>query len=198
MNIRKIAVVGGFAVGAAVAFAPLAAADPAALAPVDPLISVVGSEESLLNSLFVSDAALAGDSAYVIAPTATNPFDIINPLDVNLVQDSGTTPFDYLVYGVNPTLAGLASDPGSYNVFNGALTEFSDAYNVEAYALLNGGALMPDSVAVTDLIGSTTTIDNALDLGTATQAFDYFWNFGVGDLSGFLQVPLTFLDIPIP
>jgi hypothetical protein len=36
-----------------------------------------------------------------------------------------------------------------------------------------------------------------LDLGTVTQAFDYFWNFGVGDLSGFFQVPLTFLDLPV-
>jgi hypothetical protein len=34
-----------------------------------------------------------------------------------------------------------------------------------------------------------------LDLGTVTNAGDYFWNFGVGDLSGFLQVPLTFLDL---
>jgi hypothetical protein len=36
-----------------------------------------------------------------------------------------------------------------------------------------------------------------LDLGTVSQAFDYFWNFGVGDLSGFSQVPLTFLDLPV-
>jgi hypothetical protein len=194
MDIRKIAVIGSFAAGAALGLAPLAAADPAAT---DPLIGVVGSEESLLNSLFVSEADLAGVGGDVTGPTATNPFDIITPADIATVQGTGTTPFDFLVYGVDPSAAGLASDPGSYNVFNGALVEFDDALNVELYSLENNGALMPDATAATDLIGSATTIDNALDLGTATNAADYFWNFGVGDLSGFLQVPLTFLDLPV-
>jgi hypothetical protein len=198
MDIRKIAVIGSFAAGAALGLAPPAAADPAAT---DPLIGVVGSEESLLNSLFVSEADLAGVGGDVTAPTATNPFDIITPADIGAVQGTGstlgTTPFDYLVYGVDPSAAGLAHDPGSYNVFNGALVEFDDALNVELYSLENNGALMPDATATTDLIGSATTIDNALDLGTATNAADYFWNFGVGDLSGFLQVPLTFLDLPV-
>jgi len=194
MDIRKIAVIGSFAAGAALGLAPLAAADPAAT---DPLIGVVGSEESLLNSLFVSEADLAGVGGDVTGPTATNPFDIITPADIHAVQGTGTTPFDFLVYGVDPSAAGLASDPGSYNVFNGALVEFDDALNVELYSLENNGALMPDATAATDLIGSATTIDNALDLGTATNAADYFWNFGVGDLSGFLQVPLTFLDLPV-
>jgi hypothetical protein len=194
MDIRKIAVIGSFAAGAALGLAPLAAADPAAT---DPLIGVVGSEESLLNSLFVSEADLAGVGGDVTGSTATNPFDIITPADITTVQGTGTTPFDFLVYGVDPSAAGLASDPGSYNVFNGALVEFDDALNVELYSLENNGALMPDATAATDLIGSATTIDNALDLGTATNAADYFWNFGVGDLSGFLQVPLTFLDLPV-
>jgi hypothetical protein len=73
-------------------------------------------------------------------------------------------------------------------VFNGALTEFSDAYNVELYALLNNGALMPDATAATDLFGSATTIDNALDLGTVSSAANYFFDFGLGDLSGFFDV----------
>ena len=29
------------------------------------------------------------------------------------------------------------------------------------------------------------------------DAFDYLYNFGIGDLSGFLQTPLTFLEIPL-
>jgi hypothetical protein len=90
MQIRKIAVVGGLAVGAALTFAPLVSADD--------LSSVVSGEESLLNSLFTSDAALAGDSADVTAPTATNPFDIITPADIATVQGTGaslgTTAFD--------------------------------------------------------------------------------------------------------
>jgi hypothetical protein len=178
MNIRKIAVVGSFAAGAALAFAPLAAADP--------LISVVGSEESLLNSLFVGDASLAGvpSSDYSLV----GGFDTILPADVTAVQDSGTTPFDYLIYGVNPTAAGLATDPGSYNVFNGALTEFSDAYNTDLYALLNGGALIPS----TDLIGSPETIVDGLANGTVSSVATYFFEFGANDLSGYFDLPALF------
>src|SRR6202035_2714131 len=161
MDIRKVAVVGSFAAGAALAFAPLASATP------DPLISVVGSEESLLNSLFVGDATLAGvpSTDYSVV----DGFDVIKSADISAVQGSGatlgTTPFDYLVYGVDPTAAGLATDPGSYNVFNGALTEWADAYNIELYSLLNGGALMPAATAATDLIGSTETIQDAFANG---------------------------------
>jgi hypothetical protein len=197
MNIRKIAVVGSFAAGAALALAPLAAANPAA--PVDPLIGVVSSEISQENSLFQFEATLAGVPSTDYALSSAG-FDTILPADI--AKDApATAPFsilDYELFGVSPGLAGVASDPGSFNVFNGAVTEFDDAYNVALYSLLNGGANMTDAAAVTDLIGSSTTIDTALDFGTATQAFDYFWNFAVGDLSGFLQVPLTFLDLPMP
>jgi hypothetical protein len=118
-------------------------------------------------------------------------FDTIVPADVGTVQGTGTTPFDFLVYGVNPNAAGLASDPGSFSVFNGALTEFDNAYNVELYSLFNAGAL---DTSVGDYI-ENNALNHALTLGTTTEAFDYLWNFGVGDLSGFLQVPLTFLDL---
>jgi hypothetical protein len=175
LNIPKIAVVGSFAAGAALALAPLAAADP--------LTPTVDSEIASLNALFESEAALAGDSADVVHHAGS--FDTIPLADAPL---NGTGTLDALLYGVDPLEAGPASDPGSYNVFNGALTEFSDAYNVELYALLNNGALMPDATAATDLFGSATTIDNALDLGTASQAADFFFNFGLGDLSGFFDV----------
>jgi hypothetical protein len=191
MIMRKIAVLGSFAAGAAVALAPFASADPAAT---DPITSVLGGEESLLNGIFVSDADLAGVGNDVAAPTASNPFDTIIPADVATVQGSGTTPFDYLIYGVDPIKAGLAGDPGSYNVFNGALTEFTDAYNVELYSLFNNGALDTNTA---DYIGSSTNIANGIAEGTATKAADYFYDFGIGDLSGFLQTPLTFLEIPL-
>ncbi len=69
MYIRKIAVVGSFAVSAALALAPLASAD-------DELTPVVEIEISLLNSLFVSDAGLAGvpSSDYY---TPVDAFDVI-------------------------------------------------------------------------------------------------------------------------
>ena len=46
-----------------------------------------------------------------------------------------------------------------------------------------------------DFIGSESSIDHALGLANATDAAEYFYNFGVGDLSGFFQADLSFLDI---
>ena len=43
--------------------------------------------------------------------------------------------FDYEIFGANPALAGVPAEAGSYDVFNGALLEFYDAYNVELYSL---------------------------------------------------------------
>lgn len=172
MTIRKIAVLGGFAVGAALTLAPLASADT--------LTDAVDSEIASLNSLFVSEATLAGDGADVV--THTGSFDTI-PL--SFAPDSGTPTFlDYELYGLNP-IANAASDPGSYNVFNGALTEFSDAYNVELFSLANPTAAI-DTIPAADLFGSATTITDALDTGTATGAITEFLTVGWNDLLGYL------------
>jgi hypothetical protein len=184
MDIRKIAVVGSFAAGAALALAPLAAADP--------LTTTVDSEISSLNALFVSEADLAGVGNDVTAPTATNPFDIITPADITTVQGAGTTPFDFLIYGVDPANAGLATDPGSYNVLNGALTEWADAYNTELFALANPTAAI-DTIPAADLIGSTETIQDAFAAGpTAADVATYFYEFGANDLAGYLDLPSFF------
>jgi hypothetical protein len=67
-------------------------------------------------------------------------------------------------------------------VFNGALTEFDDAFNSEAYGLLNNNALIPD----TDLFGSDKVIDAALAPGaTDMSAATTFFDAGLADLSGF-------------
>jgi hypothetical protein len=180
MNIRKIAVVGSFAAGAALALAPLASADS--------LTSTVDSEVALLNSLFTSDVALSGLPATdIIAPTATNPFETILPAD--LLTGGQPNALDFLLFGLNP-IANASSDPGSYSVFNGALTELSDAYNVELYSLLNAGALAP----ATDLIGSTETIGDAFANGTGSvsDVATYFYEFGANDLAGYLDLPSFF------
>jgi hypothetical protein len=172
MNLRKIAVVGGFAAGAALAFAPLASADD--------LSSAVSGEESLLNGIFAGDATLAGDSTDIIQPTATQPFDTIPLVDA---PDSGTpTLLDYELYGLNP-IANAAGDPGSYNVFNGALTEFDDAYNSLLYSADYNGALIP----ATDVFGSSTVIGEALGVGaTDASAATTFFDAGLADLAGLL------------
>jgi hypothetical protein len=172
MNMRKIAVVGGFAVGAALASAPIASADD--------LTSIVDSEISLSNSIFDSEAALAGDSTDVV--THAGSFDTI-PL--SFAPHIGTpTLLDFELYGLNP-IANSASDPGSYNVFNGALTEFDDAFNSEAYGLLNNNALVPEA----DLFGSDKVIDAALGTGSDTGAATTFFEAGLADLQGYFDIP---------
>jgi hypothetical protein len=182
MDIRKIAAVGGLAAGAALAFSPLASADPAAVE----ITSTVGSEISSLNSQFDFDALLAGDSADITKAGAVNPFDIITPGDVTTVQGTGTTGFDYLVYGVDPAKAGLSGDPGSFDVLNGAEIRFDEAYNVFDYALLNNGALDPNSA---DVFGTAIPTGD-----TAAQAITLFYNDYIGDLGGFFQANLSSLD----
>jgi hypothetical protein len=173
-SIRKIAVVGSLAAGAALALAPLAAADD--------LTTTVDSEIASLNALFVSEADLAGKGADVIPGTAGQPFDTIPLADAP--QTAPFTTLDYELYGLNPALAGPASDPGSYNVLNGALTEFDDAYNSELYGLLNGNDLIPAS----DLFGSAHEIGIALGTGTDMGAAMTFFDAGLADLSGFLGI----------
>jgi hypothetical protein len=179
MKIRKIAVVGSFAAGAALALAPFAAADD--------LTPVVDTEIASLNALFLSDAALVGDFNEVTHPTLPGEFSVVIPNDIGTVQDNGTTPFDFLIYGVNPTEAGLASDPGAYNVFNGALVNFDDAYNVELWSLMNPGAPI-DTIPMADLFGSASGIAEALGTGTATGAITDFMTDGWNDLLGYFGV----------
>jgi hypothetical protein len=185
MNIRKIAVVGSFAAGAALALAPLASADPDPAA-VDPLAPFVASEVASMNSLFQTDAFLTGVPAtdYAVGPQG---FDAILPGDVATVQDNGTTPFDFLLYGVNPTAAGLASDPGAFTEFNGALVNFDDAYNTELFSLLNPTAPI-DTIPLTDLFGSASGITEALATGSASGAVTDFLTDGWNDLLGYFGV----------
>jgi hypothetical protein len=194
----KIAVVGSFSAAAALTFAPLAAADD--------LTSILDTEISGLNDIFTVETDLAGvPSTDITAPTTGDPFDTITgTTDISAVQGAGQdvsgdwvlnsgvspTEFDYLVYGVDPTAAGLSPDPGSYDVFNGALVEFADALNVELYSLENNGAL---DTTVGDFIGSPTTIADALATGNATDAAEYFLQYGLGDLSGFLDIDIASL-----
>jgi hypothetical protein len=185
MNIHKIAAFGGLAAGAALAFAPLAAA---VTDPVD-WTSVLASEASGENSIFQLEAQLAGVPASDY--NLVGGFDTILPADV--VKDapvSGTPSIlDYELYGVNPITAGVSLDSGAFNIFNGAVTKFDDAYNVLLYAAENKDALIP----AVDLFGNHIT--EALAGGTDAGAFEYFWNFAIGDLSGFFNTDLSAFDI---
>jgi hypothetical protein len=186
MDIRKIAVVGGFAVGAALTFAPLASADT-------DITSTVDSEITLLNTLFTGEADLTSvPSADITGGTTAGSFETIVSTDVGAVEGTtatGITPFAELLYGFNP--ANLTADPGAYDVLNGAVGEFDDAFNVGLYALENGGALVPTTDIGTDLIstGATTT---ALGTDSVTGAFTTFFEAGVSDLAGYFDLPSLF------
>jgi hypothetical protein len=167
MNIRKSAVVGIVAAGAALAFAPVASADD--------LTTTVESEISSLNSIFESEAAVAGDSADVVSSTGT--LDTILPADAPDVAP--LTTLDYELYGplANLLTGDLDSAPGAGDVLNGAVVEFDDAYNTFASLLLGDDSVVP----ATDLLGLA---DAALDDGTLTDAalFGNFFDTGVNDL----------------
>ena len=186
MNIRKIAAAATFATGAALAFAPLAAAAPDPTLVTDTLDSEVAS----LNSNFELDALLAGDSADIVKGTGDN-FDTFTSA-TTLAKDvphliAGTanygqvTPLETDLYGANPILAGISSDTGPYSELNGALVQFDNAYNVAVYAAANGGVLDTNQG---DYI-ENNAINHALTLGSPTAAENYLINFGEGDLKGF-------------
>lgn len=155
MDIRKIAVVGGFAVAVALTSAPLASADDLTVI----LTPLVNSEISTLNAIFVSEVALSGGPASgEIITNGANTFDTTSLL---YAPDSGNpTLLDYELYGFNP-ISNASSDPGAYDVFNGALAEFDDAYNVELYSLANPDAVV-SSIPADYLFGSAPNLGDVL------------------------------------
>jgi hypothetical protein len=195
METRKLGVVAGFATGAAVAFAPLASAAPTDLIDFD---SINASQISTLNSLFELGAQLTGvpDSAYAeagpggfLALTPTGIADYA-PVLTDPSQAADVTGLEYYLYGVDPIEAGISSDSGAYNVFNGAAIQFADAYNAGLFQLFNPNEAVPADI----LIGSDSNI--AAALLTDNPAI-FFYNFAIGDLSGYFQQDLSFLQIPV-
>jgi hypothetical protein len=184
MNIGKIALVGGFAVAAALASAPLASADD--------LTSTVDSEIASLNSIFDSEASIAGDSADVTTG-GTGVLDTILPADAP--DTAPLTTLDYELYGPLASLL-IGSDnpidgapfldptPGAQDVGGGALVEFDDAYNALVDYLGGDSGVIP----ATDLIGvADQTLDASAssDLGLAAD----FFGAGEEDLLSFLYAP---------
>jgi hypothetical protein len=185
MDIRKIAVVGGFAVAAALTSAPLASADD--------LTTTVDSEIASLNSIFTSEADLVGDGSAVVTG-GTGVLDTIPPADAP--DAAPLTTLDYELYGPlaslligvdNPVSLAPYLDPapGAQDVSNGALAEFDDAYNALAFGL-NDSALIPttDLVAPVDI-----ATEEAGNITTEAGLFGNFVDTGVADLLGGLYVP---------
>jgi hypothetical protein len=173
MNIRKIAAAATFATGAAMAFAPLAAAD---------VTPIVDSEISAENSLFETYAALSGVTDFTKG--GVGEFDSFNNLAVDAPQATtfgAVTPIETELYGANPILAGISGDTGPFSEFNGALSQFYNAYDVLLYSSENGGTLDTNTA---DYI-ENNALNHALTLGTPEKAAEYLYNFGSGDLKGY-------------
>jgi hypothetical protein len=189
MDIRKIAVVGGFAVAAALTSAPLASADD--------LTTTVDSEIASLNSIFTSEADLAGDGSAVV----TGGTGVLDTIPLADAPDAAPlTTLDYELYGplanlligVDNPLSGdpfLDPAPGAQDVFNGALAEFDDAYNALAFGL-NDSALIPttDLVAPVDI-----ATEEAGNITTEAGLFANFWDTGLADILAGLDVPVDSL-----
>lgn len=183
MNIRKIGVVGSFAAGAAFALAPLAAAEDDA--PVAPDFSniLLGQVQSM-NWLFGSQATASGvDSDLITAgdPTAENPLSFSTISADDLAANAG---FAAMLFGPNWETE-MSSDPGSYSLFNGALTQFYDASNVLTYAMMTGGGEIDIADAGDYLFGSEAGIAAGLDGDGFFADFGNFFQAGVADLFGY-------------
>jgi hypothetical protein len=178
MHMRKIAAAAGFACGAALAFAPLAAADLGST-----VTSTLDAEIAAQNSNFELDALLAGVTD--VTKGGVGVYDSVPLADVpQATTYDGVTPLESELYGANPILAGISSHSGPFNEYNGALTEFYNAYNVGAYAAANNGALDTNA---TDYLGSQTTDATVLGAqgATVSSAEQAFFNLGLGDLKGY-------------
>jgi hypothetical protein len=184
MYMRKIVAAAGFACGAAMAFAPFAQAAP--VDPVDPSLvsSTLDNEIATQNAIFEFQSALSG----VTDLTKGGPgvYDSVTLTDVPHATTWGeVTPLEYQLYGANPIVAGISSGvSGPFNEYNGALTEFYDAYNVGVYAAANNGALDTNPA---DYLGNVhaafATVDGQAP--TVASAEEYFFNYGLGDLKGY-------------
>jgi len=181
MNLNKIGVIGTFAAGAALALAPLAAAEePAAF----DWSGIVKSQHDSMNWLFNTGASLTGVPATdIVAAGATNPFATISHADLLANAD-----FGQFLYGVNWETEMSDDDSGSYNLLNGALMEFNNGSNTFMWALMNNGDNLDwDSGALFGGNAAIAIADAAATSGDGwAQAGDYF-ELGFNDLLGYFS-----------
>lgn len=162
MNMNKIGVIGTFAAGAALAFAPLAAATDGET-PETPAFdwdSVRNGQIASMNWLFATGASLGGfdKDDFVQVGTGkvddgTAAFDTILKSTILGDDDDTKNLFGQFLGGVDweDQFGGTI---GSFHVFNGALVQFTDASNVLLYAMVNNGAEIDAADASNYLFGN--------------------------------------------
>jgi len=197
MSIRKSGVVGSFVAGAALALAPMAAAaggetpdptDTPDVTDTDQFNDLLVSEVTFMNSLFKLQATLGGvtDDDDVIQagdPTEDNPLDFSTIDNDDLKANEA---FASLLYGPNWADEMSSADvSGSYNLYNGALTQFFDGGNVLMYAMLNDGAQIDVADAGDYLFGNADSIADNLAGDSVWADASNFFQDGFADLGGY-------------
>ncbi|MEB3034322.1 hypothetical protein [[Mycobacterium] nativiensis] len=184
MSIRKIGVIGSFAAGAALALAPLAAAAGDETPTPPDFSDILAGQVKSMNWLFETQAKMAGFDADLITkgdPTSENPLSFDTIAKADLLESAA---FGKLLYGVNWEDE-IGSVPGSFSLFNGALTQFNDANNVLMYALMTGGDEIQLEDAGSYLFGSESGIEAGLAGDGFFADFSNFFQAGVADLGGY-------------
>lgn len=103
-----------------------------------------------MNWLFGTQATMSGFEGTIIKGTDVYPFDTVSHAD--LVANES---FASLLYGANWENEMSSGDSGSYNLFNGALTQFADGNNVLMYAMMSGGEQIDPTNYTDYLFGGT-------------------------------------------
>lgn len=130
------------------------------------------SEIYSLNSIFAQDVDAAGiDPDKIIPGAGAFPFDTI------LASDTNDT-FNTLVFGLNPDNV-TDGIPGAYDVYNGAFTEFSNAFNIGLFSLLDP----TDAYPAADIFGTHAEFL----AGGSLSAIGEFVQLGFQDLLGYFD-----------
>jgi hypothetical protein len=168
---------------------------PLALPPATPpdFSNILLGEVQSMNWLFGAQATASGfdtDLINVGTPTAADPlqFDTVSKADLERQEGHA---FAAMLFGSNWANE-ISSDPGSYSLFNGALTQFTDANNVLLYALMTGGAeIDATQVDVNDyLFGSDASITAALSGDSFWEDAGNFFQNGLADLGGYFAAAM--------
>jgi hypothetical protein len=167
------------------------------LTPAAPDFSnILLSEVQTMNWLFGAQASASNfdtDLITVGTPTLDDPLQFDTVSKASLQAEDGNA-FAAMLFGSNWANE-ISSDPGSYSLFNGALTQFTDANDVLMYALMTGGGEIDAANTSDHLFGSDASIDEALTGdGFLADASNFFQN-GIEDLGGYFAAAVTDVDV---
>ncbi|WP_231383968.1 MULTISPECIES: hypothetical protein [unclassified Mycobacterium] len=181
---RKFGVIGSFVAGAALALAPLAAAADEETDNLPDFSNILLGQVQSMNWLFGAQASASGVDSDLITPGAPTLADPLSFSTISADDLADNATFAAMLFGPNWE-SEMSSDPGSYSLFNGALTQFYDASNVLLFALMTGGDEIQLEDAGNYLFGSESGIIDGLAGDGVFADFTNFFEAGLADLGGY-------------